>query len=176
MFRSYSQRLVDTQTLLADGGLKFYLKFKKNYCIIICLSTCLRLLIWDLSLRLLWEGTDREPTWYLVLSSKQDKIICFSLIVAIALKSEIRRPLVGIPTMKFKYHSVRVFFKNTNLSYPLNFIFALFFATSRGIPLPSRGKVGKNRSPRSKTTVRSKRVSPLGSNGAPLLGSHSDIL
>ena len=41
-----------------------------------------------------------------------------------------------------------------------------------GIPLPSRGIVGKNRS---KTTVRSKRVGPLGSNGAPLLGSHSDF-
>ena len=35
--------------------------------------------------------------------------------------------------------------------------------------------MGKNRSARSKTTVRSKRVGPLKSGGAPLLGSHSDI-
>ena len=36
-----------------------------------------------------------------------------------------------------------------------------------GIPLPSRGIVGKNRSARSKTTVRSKKVGPLGSRSGP---------
>ena len=39
-----------------------------------------------------------------------------------------------------------------------------------GIPSPSGDIVGKNRS---KTTVRSKSLGPLGSNEAPLLGSHS---
>ena len=34
--------------------------------------------------------------------------------------------------------------------------------------------MGKNWSTQGKTTVRNKRVGPLGSNGAPLLGSHSD--
>ena len=41
--------------------------------------------------------------------------------------------------------------------------------------LPSGGIVGENRSTQSKTTVRSKRVGPLGSNGVLLLGSHSVI-
>ena len=45
-----------------------------------------------------------------------------------------------------------------------------------GIPPPSGGIVGKNWSTQRKTTVSSKRVGPLGSNGAPLLGSHSDNL
>ena len=39
-----------------------------------------------------------------------------------------------------------------------------------GIPSPSGDIVGKNRS---KTTVRSKSLGPLGSSEAPLLGSHS---
>ena len=73
--------------------------------------------------------------------------------------------------MQRKYKD-RVFFY-THLGYPLNFIFV--FLRHEGIPPPSRGKVGENRSAQSKTTVRSKRVGPLGSNGAPLLGSHSDI-
>ena len=38
-----------------------------------------------------------------------------------------------------------------------------------GIPSPSGGIVGKGHSTGSKTTVGSKRVGPLGSNGAPLL-------
>ena len=42
-----------------------------------------------------------------------------------------------------------------------------------GIPPPSGGIVGENRSTQSKTTVKSKRMGPLGSNGALLLGSHS---
>ena len=46
-------------------------------------------------------------------------------------------------------------------------------AKSWGIPPPSRGKVGKNRSTLSKTTVRSKRVGPLGSRAGPLIFSHS---
>ena len=51
-----------------------------------------------------------------------------------------------------------------------------------GTPPPRGGIVGKNRSTRSKTTARSKtnarskRVGPLGSNGVPLLWSHSDNL
>ena len=53
----------------------------------------------------------------------------------------------------------------------------LFFRFSSprhgGISPPSRGKVGNDWSTRSKTTLRIKRVGPLGSNGAPLLGSHS---
>ena len=44
-----------------------------------------------------------------------------------------------------------------------------------GIPRPWGGIVGKNWSAQSKTTVRSKRVGPQGSNGALLLGSHSAI-
>ena len=44
-----------------------------------------------------------------------------------------------------------------------------------GIPPPSRGIVGENRSTRSKTTVRSKKVGLLESNGPPLLGSHDVI-
>ena len=59
------------------------------------------------------------------------------------------------------------------IGYSFNF-FSVFLH-HQGIPLPGRGKVGKNRSARSKTTVRSKRVGPLKSGGAPLLGSHSDI-
>ena len=62
------------------------------------------------------------------------------------------------------------------ISVTLSILFLLFMAHHGGIPLPSKGKVGKNWSTRSKTTVRSKRVGPLGSNWAPLLGSHSDIL
>ena len=65
------------------------------------------------------------------------------------------------------------FFLNSHLGYFLSFIFV--FLCHEGIPPPSRGKVGKNLSTRSKNTVRSKRVGPLGSNGAPLLGSHNDI-
>ena len=68
---------------------------------------------------------------------------------------------------------LKVFFY-THLGYPLKFIFVFHSHVMRGIPPPSRGKVGKNWSTRSKTTVRSKRVGPLGSNGAPLLRFHSD--
>ena len=42
----------------------------------------------------------------------------------------------------------------THLGYPLNFIF-VFRLRHEGIPPPSRGKVGKNRSIWSNTTVRS---------------------
>ena len=44
-----------------------------------------------------------------------------------------------------------------------------------GIPLPSGGLVGENQSTQSKTAVRNKRVGPLGSYVAPLLGSHSVV-
>ena len=54
----------------------------------------------------------------------------------------------------------------------------LFFIERRKLTIyvykflsPPGGIVGENWSTRSKTTVSSKRVGPLGSNGAPLLGS-----
>ena len=50
----------------------------------------------------------------------------------------------------------------THLRYPLNFILVCHRHVMGGIPLPSRGIVGKNRRTQSKTTVRSKRVGPLG--------------
>ena len=56
-------------------------------------------------------------------------------------------------------------FLNSHLGYPLNFIFVCHRHVMGGIPPPSRGIVGKNRGTWSKTTVRSKRVGPLGSNG-----------
>ena len=67
-----------------------------------------------------------------------------------------------------------VFF-NTHLGCSLNFTVVCHCQVMGGIPPPSGGMVGKNRSTRSKTTVKSKRVGPLGSNGAPLLGFHSVI-
>ena len=61
--------------------------------------------------------------------------------------------------------------------YPSRLLFKFYCCLSLpshgGIPPPSRGIVGKNQSTQGKTTVRSKRVGPLGQNGAPLLGSHS---
>ena len=54
------------------------------------------------------------------------------------------------------------FFFNTHIGYPIDFIFVFHRHVMGGIPPPSRGIVGKNRSTHSKTTVRSKRVGPLG--------------
>ena len=54
------------------------------------------------------------------------------------------------------WFSTWMLFLNTHLGYPLNF-FCFSWPPQGGIPLPS-SKVGKNRSTRSKNTVRSKRV------------------
>ena len=72
----------------------------------------------------------------------------------------------------FVFHKLFFFF-----FYPsrLPFNFFLSFCVMRAYLRLAEVKVGKNRSARSKTTVRSKRVGPLRSGGAPLLGSHSDI-
>ena len=67
--------------------------------------------------------------------------------------------------------SFKVLFK-----YPSWLFFKFYCCLSLLSHGPSGGIVGENRSTRSKTTVSSKRVSPLGSNGTPLLGSHSAIL
>ena len=87
------------------------------------------------------------------------------------------RCLVIKSTQSFSYlHSLmscKGFFY-IHLGYSFNFTDVYLCHIMWGIPPPSGGIVGKNRSTRRKTTVRSKRVGPLGSNGAPLLGSHSD--
>ena len=56
------------------------------------------------------------------------------------------------------FHTI---FFNTHLGYPLNLIFVCHRHVMGGIPLPSRGIVGKNQNTRSKTTVRSKRLDKL---------------
>ena len=58
-------------------------------------------------------------------------------------------------------------FLYTHLGYSLNFTIVCHCHVMGGILLPSRGIVGKNRSSRSKTTVRSKKVGPLGSRSGP---------
>ena len=54
------------------------------------------------------------------------------------------------------------YFFNTHLGNPFDFIFVFHRHVMGGILPPSRGIVGKNRSTGNKTTVRSKRVGPLG--------------
>ena len=66
-------------------------------------------------------------------------------------------------------------FLNTHLDYSLKTTFVCQRRVMGGIPPPSRGIMGKNRSTQSKTPDRSERVGHLESNGAPLLGSHSVI-
>ena len=63
----------------------------------------------------------------------------------------------------------------THLGYSLDFTVVCHCQVMGGIPPLSGGIVGENQSTRSETSVRSKRVGPLGSNGSPLLGSHSVI-
>ena len=75
----------------------------------------------------------------------------------------------------WNYQGFFLLFFFTHLGYSLNFTVVCHCQVKGGIPPPSRGIVGDNRSTRSKTTVRRKRVGPLGSNGAPLLGSHRVI-
>ena len=60
-------------------------------------------------------------------------------------------------------------FFNTHLGYSLNFTVVCHCQVMGGIPSPSGGIVGENWSTRSKATVGSKRVGPLGSNGATVL-------
>ena len=64
--------------------------------------------------------------------------------------------------------------------YPSRLLFEFYCCLSLpsqgGIPPPSGGIVSENPSTRNQTTIMSKRVGPLGSNGAPLLGSNSVIL
>ena len=62
---------------------------------------------------------------------------------------------------------VECFLFNTHLGNSLNFTTVCHCQVMGGIPLPSRGMLGKNRSTQSKTTVRSKRVGPLGSRWGP---------
>ena len=54
-----------------------------------------------------------------------------------------------------------------HLGYSLYFTVVCLCHITRGIPPPRSGIVGKNRSTRSKTTVRNKRVGPLGSKWGP---------
>ena len=61
--------------------------------------------------------------------------------------------------MNAQHHLVNFFKYPSQLLFKFNCCLSLPFHA--GIPLPSRGKVGKNRSALSKTTVRSKRVFPL---------------
>ena len=64
-------------------------------------------------------------------------------------------------------HSFFLFFIYIHLGYSLNFTVVYLCLITGGIPPPGGGIVGKNRSTRSKTTVRRERVGPLGSRWGP---------
>ena len=66
-----------------------------------------------------------------------------------------------------KFYFFIIIFFYIHLGYSLYFTVVCLCHIKRGVPPPSGGKVGKNRSTRSKTTVRSKRVGPLGSKWGP---------
>ena len=73
------------------------------------------------------------------------------------------------PVLFLSKQDRKVFFLNTHLAYSFNFTVVYFCQIKEGIPPPSGGIMGKNWSNRSKTTVRSKRVGPLGSRWGPFL-------